>query len=166
MKRIVYLISMFACLLFASCEKEMPGMTETVDLAGQWYVQVDYVDGEDVYEDYYGIGRILMLTYNTSANKADEMIIDDLGNFWEFKVKVGCDVEKRSFSADAAGNLVAGYEDLICKVSNGKVVVDGTETPSGQKADYIEFYIEFSDDEPGVMYKISGWRYTGFVNDD
>ena len=79
---------MFACLLFASCEKEMPGMTETVDLAGQWYVQVDYVDGEDVYEDFYGIGRILMLTYNTSANKADEMIIDDLGNFWEFKVKV------------------------------------------------------------------------------
>ena len=107
-----------------------------------------------------------MLTYNTSANKADEMIIDDLGNFWEFKVKVGCDVEKRSFSADAAGNLVEDYEDLICKVSNGKVVVDGTETPSGQKADYIEFYIEFSDDDPGAVYKISGWRYTGFENDD
>lgn len=154
-------------MLLASCQhKEQPGMTATVDMAGQWYVQCDLIDGDDVYEDVYGIGRFLVLTYNTAANDPKEMILDDLGNFWEFKVKIACDPLNKTFSASEAQNLVPDYEKLVCEVSNGKIVYGGTTTPSGQPADCITFDISFSDDDEGIVYRLSGWRYTGFELDD
>ncbi len=32
--------------------------------------------------------------------------------------------------------------------------------------DSIVYYISFSDDEPGMRYKVSGYRYTGLAVDD
>jgi len=152
-------------MLLASCQqKEQPGMTATEPLAGQWYCQCDVVVGEDVYEDGYGVGDFLLLTYNTAANKAEEMIIDDLGNFWEFKVKVTANQSALTFSAADTQNLVAGYEDLVCQITDGKMIPGGATTPSGQPADYIEFTVEFSDgDYPCIIH---GYRYAGFELDD
>ena len=39
-------------------------------------------------------------------------------------------------------------------------------TPSGMPADSIVYMIQFDDDPNELTYKISGFRRTGFPNDD
>lgn len=168
MKKIFYILSIAAVALFASCAKEEIGGTACQDMAGQWYVQVDGIDekGEVVEEDPFGAGRFILLTSNTAANKADEILVDDQGNFWKFCVKVAADPAKMTFSASKGKDL---YNDIDVDI-DGKIVLGGTETPSGQKADYFEMDVVFSDDEYVGTYwsklRFSGWRYTGFENDD
>ena len=181
MKKIVYLFA--AVLLFASCEKEEIGGTATESLAGQWYVHVDAVDedGELVYSDdeLYGIGNFLLLTYNTSANTADTLFVDDLENFWTFKVKVSCNTSDKTFGNDDYVDNFK-YESGV-KLTEGKILNGAATTPSGMPADSIMFYVVFDDDytedEDGNLlyvpeaygfakYRISGYRYTGFKNDD
>lgn len=168
-KLILFAFAAIAALSLASCEKIGPEMTEGVEMAGQWYVQVDgaYNDGSEDWEDPFGLGRQIILTYNTSANKATEMFVNDLGSIWDFSVKVSCDPVSKTFSVSDGENI--SYD---CKVTitDGKIVENGTTTPSGMPADYIEFYVVFDDDDYIPDYydklKVSGWRYTGFVNDD
>lgn len=173
MKNIFYAFMAGAAMLLASCTKEQPGGTAAEAVAGQWYVVADaaYDDPEvEVIEDCFGLGRFLILTYNSPANKSDEFIIDDCGNFWEFKVKVPCNTGNLTFSCESAQNMVPGYEELEVTITDGKIVPGGAITPSGATADYIEFYVIFSDDdnipEKYDKLKISGYRYTGLVNDD
>ena len=142
MKRLFNILFVaFALFAMASCAKDEIGGTATEKLAGQWYVQADAVDsdGKVISEDPYGAGRFRVLTYNTSENTTTDLFVDDLKNFWNFKVK-------------------------------GKIVINGTKSPSGQPADYIEMLVRFSDDENApAQYeylKLSGWRYTGFANDN
>ena len=68
--------------------------TATEALAGEWKVTVDAVDegGNVIAEDFNGIGHILMNTYNTAANTPTEMYVDDIGHFWEYKVRVKSDI--------------------------------------------------------------------------
>ncbi len=181
MKKIVYLFAVL--LVFASCEKEDIGGTATESLAGQWYVHVDAVDadGELVYSDdeLYGIGNFLLLTYNTSYNSADTLFVDDQKNFWDFKTKVLCNTSNKTFgNEDYADNYK--YESGV-KITGGKILNGAATTPSGMPADSIVFYVEFDDDYAEVdegeyeytptaygfsSYRISGYRYTGFTNDD
>lgn len=189
MKKIVYLFA--AALLFASCEKDEIGGTATESLAGQWYVNVDAVDenGDVVYtgEDVFELGTFMLLTYNTASNTADTLFVDDLENFWKFKVKVSCNSGDRTFgNTDFADNFK--YECGV-KITDGKVLSQAATTPSGMPADSIVFYVEFDDDylvdDEGNLvvddegnpvyfpeaygfknYRISGYRYTGFELDD
>ena len=181
MKKIVYLF--VAVLLFASCEKEDIGSTATEALAGQWYVHVDAVDenGDLVYSDaeLFNIGNFLLLTYNTSVNTADTLFVDDLENFWNFRVKVSCNTKQKTFgNDDYADNFK--YESGV-KITDGKILNGEATTPSGMPADSIVFYVEFDDDftedEDGnplyvptaygfKNYRVSGFRYTGFANDN
>ena len=181
MKKIVYLFA--AVLLFASCAKEEIGGTATEALAGQWYVHVDAVDesGELVYSDdeLFGIGNFMLLTYNTAANTADELFVDDLESFWNFKVKVGCSTSDKTFgNSDYVDNFK--YESGV-KLFDGKILKGAATTPSGMPADSIVFFVEFDDDltevdddvfeyTPDVYgfakYRVSGFRYTGFTSDD
>lgn len=170
MKKIFYILSCaLVSLALASCEKIGPEMTATVDMAGQWYVQVDGVQGgsTDGLEDLYGMGRFIILTCNTAANTPTEMIVNDLGSFWDFSVKVQCNPDAKTFSVTDGENM--SYESKVT-ITDGKIVPDGTMTPSGMPADYIEFYVVFDDDDyvpdEYESLKFSGWRYTGFVNDD
>ena len=39
-------------------------------------------------------------------------------------------------------------------------------TPSGMPADSIVYMIQFDDDENQLIYKVSGFRRTGFPADD
>lgn len=164
-KHIVWLFSLLLFVL-AGCEKDEIGNTATEALAGEWYVTVDAVDsnGNVVAEDYFGMGHIHINTYNTAANVATEMFVDDIKNFWDFKVRVNCDVNALTFSTDGA----VANEKYDCKViiENGKVTVGGATTPHGTPADAIEFVVVFSDDDPGMRYKVSGYRYTGLAEDD
>lgn len=67
-------------------------------------------------------------------------------------------------------------------ITDGKILKGAATTPSGMPADSIVFYIEFDDDfsyneetddyeyTPTLYgfksYRLSGYRYTGFTNDD
>ena len=169
MKKVLYILAAAAMTLLLSCQKDPIGGTAVQDMSGQWYVTVDgaYNDGSEDWEDPFEMGRFVIVTSNTSANVATEMLINDLGTFWDFNVKVNCDLKTMTFSAIDAENY--SYESKVT-VTDGKIVKNGATTPSGQKADYIEFYVVFDDDEYIPDYwdklKFSGWRYTGFVNDD
>lgn len=173
MKNAKYLLLTLALALLTACEKDDIGGTATEALAGDWYVLVTCVDddGNTIYEDedFFGLGYTHLLTYNTAANVADEMFVDDLGNFWEYKVRVTSDQSALTFSTD--GSVANEYYDCDVVITDGKVIYGAATTPSGAAADSIVFYVNFSDDEyPDYYgyskYKISGYRYTGLTADD
>lgn len=161
--------------LTTSCEKEEVGNTATVATAGQWYVTVDAVDesGNVVYEDadLFGLGRVLLLTANTAANSATEMIVDDLKNFWGYRVKVTVDPVNMTFATNTTENNNLNGDDINVTITGGKIVKDGGVQNNGSKADYIEFYVNFSDDQyPAAYgyakYHVYGIRYSGLAEND
>ena len=180
MKKILYILAIAATTLLASCQKTPVGGTKVQEMSGQWYVQVDIVDasGNVVLEDF-NEGRSMVLTYNTASDADNVLYVDDLRNFWKYKVQVPCVIASKSFGSDSP--VANEIYDCNVTLSNGKIVDGGATTPSGQKADYIEFLINFDDDDladqgfpgvsypqayGGVAYKVHGWRYTGFAGDD
>ena len=102
-KHIIWLFTLLVFVL-AGCEKDEIGNTATEALAGEWKVTVDAVDegGNVIAEDFNGIGHILMNTYNTAANTPTEMYVDDIGHFWEYKVRVKSDVNALTFATNGA----------------------------------------------------------------
>lgn len=167
MKKYISLVFMAVALSlgFASCSvetDEKPGGTNVEKMAGRWNVQVDAVDesGNIIYEDPYGLGTITIMTFNTADNSANKMWLDDMGEFWAFKMKVDVNYLDRTFScpeedydADGSGTAV---------VTNGKVLENAALNLHGMPNDSITFDIKFSDDDNGLTYRISGQRYTGF----
>lgn len=175
MKKVLYLATLLFCAVFTSCEKEKVGNTETMAMAGQWYVTVDAADESgnvvEGFEDLFGIGRHLLVTSNTAANSASEMMIDDLGNFWMYRVKVSCDINSLTFATGSQTVENLNGDPIEVTISNGKIVKDGGVQNNGSKADYIEFYVSFSDDPyPAAYgyknYKVSGIRYSGLAEND
>jgi len=170
MKKILFLIMVVGAFL-TSCEKDKIGGTETQKIAGEWNVTVDAVDadGAVVYEDLFGLDHINILTYNTEKNVPNEMWVDDEGNFWEFQVIVNLDNANSTFSTNDYVENNA-YDSKV-KITNGQVLYGAAKTPSGMPADSIIFYVSFDDDPyPAAYhyenYKISGYRYTGFADDE
>ncbi len=175
MKKIFYLATLVLCMTFTACSKDEPGGTATEAMAGQWYVTVDAADdnGEVVagFEDLFGLGRHLLLTYNTAANSATEMMIDDLGNFWTYRVKVSCDVNGLSFATGGQTVKNLNGDPIDVTISNGKIIKNGGKQNNGSVSDSIVFYVSFSDDPyPAAYgyknYKVSGIRYSGLVEND
>ena len=163
MKKVLYLATLLLCAIFTtSCEKEEVGGTATESLAGEWYVTANIVDNGQVIEDPYGIGRFNILTYNTSANTGDEIWVDDMDNFWSFKVKASADVNALTFSAS---NVQNQSYDCTVTITNAKVIKKGGVQNNGSPADYITMDVEFSDD-PGTIYRLEGVRYSGLAEND
>ena len=172
MKKVIYLLMMCAGVLLSSCEKYEIGGTATEALAGEWTVTVDAVDGSGnvVEEDFFGLGRVMLNTYNTAANLPTEMYVDDLGNFWEYKVKVQSDVNTLTFATSGAATNEVG-DPINVTIDGGKILPGAATTPHGTPADSIVYYVSFSDDEYPAQYgyakyKVSGYRYTGLAVDD
>ena len=171
MKKILYILGILSLGLLNSCQKLPIEMTATVEMAGEWVVSVDAsANGQVIYEDPYGFGTVKVFTSNSAANIATEMLVlDDPDDpFWNFNCKVTADPANMSFSANAVENLAYDCEITI---TGGKIVKNGTKTPSGMPADYIEFHILFSDDDTaaeGVWDDlfIHGYRYTGLASDN
>ncbi|MDR1224944.1 MAG: hypothetical protein LBL07_19005 [Tannerella sp.] len=162
-----YLTALFAvCSLFITgCEDETdPGGTAVKKMAGDWWVTVDVIDGETNLGDDYGLGHILMYTYNTAANKMTEMWLEDGGHFWDYKLKVDVQYENRTFSTSGMVDNQA-YESQV-SITDGKIMEGAATTPSGMPADSIIYYVQFDDDNEGIRYRISGFRRTGFPADD
>jgi len=177
MKKVLYFAALLLGFTLTSCEKDEIGGTATEATAGQWYVTVDAADENgnlvEGYEDLFGMGRIIMLTFNTSDNNPNEMIVSDAGAFWDFKVKVACDQQALTFSNNTTenNNLVAGYEDINVQISGGKILPQAGRQNNGSPADSIVFYVSFSDDDyPEQLgyknYRVSGVRYSGLAEND
>ena len=164
MKKVLYLATMLLCMAITSCQKEDIGGTATESLAGQWYVQANMVNADgSVIEDPYGLGRFQILTYNTSANTPNEIWIDDIKNFWNFKVKANGDINTLTFGAASAENQRG--DEITINITNGKIIKNGGMQNNGSPADYITMDVEFSDD-PGTIYRLEGVRYSGLVEND
>lgn len=140
MKKVLYFAALLFLGIFTSCEKEDIENTATVNMAGQWYCTVDAVDdnGNPITqtlagapnsgEDYFGVGRTLILTYNTASDSDKEMWIDNLGignyaeayaDYWQsygyfptyaIKAKVNIDQNAMTFSSTDAENIGDGYQ--------------------------------------------------------
>lgn len=166
MKKAIYLLMLCVGVMFASCEKDEIGGTATEALAGEWQLTVDLVDdaGNVLMTDPYGMGVILGITYNTVDNVGDKMYVSDLGNFWDYKVVVNCDCNALTFSTD--GDTQNEAYDCMVNIENGKMLPSAATTPSGMPADSLVYYVSFSDDDPGMRYKVSGYRRTGFAADE
>ena len=167
MKKYISLAFMAVALSFGfvSCSvetNEEPGGTNVEKMAGRWNVQVDAVDesGNVVYEDPYGIGKITIMTFNTAANNINEMWLDDNGKFWSFKMKVDVNYRERTFSCAEQDYDAAGSGTAV--VTNGKIMENAAKNLHGMPNDSIVFNIKFSDDDNGLIYRLSGQRYTGF----
>ena len=162
-----YMILLLASLAFTfvACDNDTePGGTAVEKMAGDWWVTVNaFIDGKEV-EDPFGAGHLQMSTYNTASNSETEMWLDDLGNFWEYKLKVNVNYAARTFSTTGFVDNVT-YESKV-KITDGKVLEKAATTPSGMPADSIVYMVQFDDDEDGLTYKVSGFRRTGFPADD
>lgn len=177
MKKLLYFAALLLCAGLTSCEKEEIGGTATEAMAGKWYVSVDAVDesGNLVYSDdeLFGMGRFHIITNNTAANIPTEMVVNDLGGFWRFKVKVNCDQQSLTFQTNTTqnNNLWPDYEDINVSITDGKILPKAGRQNNGAPADSIVFYVSFSDDEyPAAYgyakYKVSGIRYSGLEEND
>jgi len=177
MKRIFLIIAVTTTLVTTSCKQEYENWySAAYELSGEWIVTVTAVDanGAVVYEDdeLFGIGSFELTTYNTAANSATEMWIDDNYHFWEFKVKTGINVDSKTFNVNNAGNTY--YDDpsdCLVTIKDGKILPGAATSPGGNPTDSIVFIVSFSDDPyPGMFgydaYRISGYRKTGFLEDE
>ena len=179
MKKTLYSMLMLVGLLvaFTSCEKEEIENTAAVETAGEWHVTVAAIlNGEVIDGDIFGDGAYNIQTCNTAANVSTKMfIVDQICYYFPYQVEVTVNPSNLTFETTDAENLYgpSQYGGETISITGGKIVKDGAMTPSGVKADYIEFYVSFSDDyilanylPEGTVYKVSGFRYTGFTEDE
>lgn len=192
MKKVLYSAALLLLATLTSCEKEDIENTATVNMAGQWYVQVDAVDdaGNPIKsgEDYFGFGRVLIVTSNTAANSTSEMLIDDLGSFdvaagygngnypsYSLKSKINVDLGALTFSSNNATNLSDKNKfdsDLYpVTIEGGKIFPGAGRQNNGSVADSIVFYVKYAGDpwfpdDGYAKYKVSGIRYSGLVEND
>ena len=168
MRKILFgtLIAMAAFLF--SCTKQIPnrssaqaGTTATVKMSNGWWVNVS-VKGQP--GNLFST-PVFFQTYNTASNSPDSLWVDDLGNFWNFRIVATANYANLTFSAMGITNKY--YADTV-NISNGKVLLKAGHSRAGNITDSIYMETQFSDDSPafGNTYIIAGTARTGFDEDD
>ena len=165
----MFMVALVGMFTFVSCDPETDekaGGTAVEKMAGHWVVTVDAVDEDGNVIDENLLGKKIDLnTYNTAANEADKMWLDDGGNFYNVKMKVNVtDYKNGKFEAipntsynpadDAAGNV---------EFLKGQVLYGQGKNLHGAPVDSICYTVKFSDDDNALIYRISGKRYSGFT---
>lgn len=165
----MFMVALVGMFTFVSCDPETDekaGGTAVEKMAGHWVVTVDAVDEDGNVIDENLLGKKIDLnTYNTAANEADKMWLDDGGNFYNVKMKVNVtDYKNGKFEAipntsynpsdDSAGNV---------EFLKGQVLYGQGKNLHGAPVDSICYTVKFSDDEDGLIYRVSGKRYSGFT---
>ncbi len=178
MKKIFYIaVSLLFAFIVSSCEKDEVGGTATQAAAGQWYVTYDGCDANGkVVPDAadFNEGRSILLTYNTPANDASKLYIDDLSNFLGFKGVMDLQLSGLTFSTSA---MIASERTHSSKVSDKFTITDGVIVPgggvqkNGSKTDSISFYLQYETDNYAqsnnyVKYFVHGVRYSGLAEND
>lgn len=156
------LLGIFLVTSFIACDEggELdPGVSSTVDFAGDWFLIGYFPDGTEA----YGGGYHTYTLYNTSDDNGD-FWIDDHGEFFEIKTKVSSNANALTFSGEAnAPELVTGG---TVTVSSGRLIKDaGSASVSKTVVDSIYFEAEF-DWDPGTLYQFAGHKRTGFLEDE
>ena len=165
----MFMVALVGMFTFVSCDPETDekaGGTAVEKMAGHWVVTVDAVDEDGNVIDENLLGKKIDLnTYNTAANEADKMWLDDGGNFYNVKMKVNVtDYKNGKFEAipntsynpsdDSAGNV---------EFLKGQVLYGQGKNLHGAPVDSICYTVKFSDDDNALIYRISGKRYSGFT---
>lgn len=164
----MFLVALLGMFTFGSCDPETDekaGGTAVEKMAGRWVVTVDAVDEDGNVIDENLLGKKIDLnTYNTAANDADKMWLDDAA-FYGVKMKVNVtDYNAGKFEAtpntsynpsdDEAGNV---------EFLKGQVLYGQGKNLHGAPVDSICYTVKFSDDDNALIYRISGKRYSGFT---
>lgn len=165
----MFMVALVGMFTFVSCDPETDekaGGTAVEKMAGHWVVTVDAVDEDGNVIDENLLGKKIDLnTYNTAANEADKMWLDDGGNFYNVKMKVNVtDYKNGKFEAipntsynpsdDSAGNV---------EFLKGQVLYGQGKNLHGAPVDSICYTVKFDDDEDDLIYRVSGKRYSGFT---
>ena len=165
----MFMVALVGMFTFVSCDPETDekaGGTAVEKMAGHWVVTVDAVDEDGNVIDENLLGKKIDLnTYNTAANEADKMWLDDGGKFYNVKMKVNVtDYKNGKFEAipntsynpsdDSAGNV---------EFLKGQVLYGQGKNIHGAPVDSICYTVKFSDDDNALIYRISGKRYSGFT---
>lgn len=168
MMKNIFILLLFVVVAMVSCKKSSydPGTTKSPKASNGWWVTYS-VGGSPI------AGPVFFSTYNTSADKADSMWIDDLKNFWTFKGKVALNYSALTFSNPVSVN---GYYADTAIIANGKIIPKGGHSKSGVATDSLYMEIQFSDENTGApdfiptpyqtTFQISGTARTGFIEDD
>ena len=137
------------------------GGTQVEEMAGDWFIKI--------YQDEVADANLLsgsffqLSTYNTAADLATEMFLDDHGT-WPYKGVVSVNVNNLSFNAGMGGE---NSEDptLTMEVVSGQIWKGVVTAESGTTTDSIQIRMKFSDFPDGdVIY--SGYKRTGFPEDE
>lgn len=170
-KLTLYTLLLCVALVWTGCQEDPePGGTATQDVAGEWWVNY-YVDGGSGNLTNVGGGYSKVMTFNTAANTASNIWVSDVGNFWDFQVKVDYNANSKTFSASEAQNV--SYDSKVT-VEEGKFLLGKGTSTSGVKTDSIYFVVSFSDetdaaDAPtpyATKVIVAGHRRTGFLEDE
>lgn len=167
MKKLTYILFLVATLGLAACNSE--DLSYDVDhtaihpLGGQYVVTVTR-NGQNPKQIYATLS-------NTVDDVANQCWIR-IGSYttttpMAINGKISCDVNSLSFSGtnvqNLAGNVTSSQEAFT--VTDGKVALQGVTAPSGTVTDKISFTYTTTKD-PGAVYTVEGWRYTGWPEDD
>ena len=134
------------------------GGTQVQAMAGEWWIKVLDASGADAAGGYH-----LIRTANTAANTDTDLQFDDIG-LWPAKIVAKVDIGALTFTpATKLNNMLS--PTIKVSIIEGKIVKDGATTPGKNTTDLISVKFEFSDD-PGVVYEYTGYRRTGFQEDE
>jgi hypothetical protein len=168
MYKILFALFISIAVLTFSCTKKEPryastqeGNTATVKMNSGWWVNVS-VQGQP---GNLNSTPFFFSTYNTASNSPDSLWVDDLGNFWDFKVVVTANYPALTFAGTQIPNFYYGDS---ATVANGKILPKAGHSKAGNVTDSLYLEVTFSDDVPayGNTYIIAGTARTGFDEDD
>lgn len=144
------LFGIFTITLLASCNNEgyddyKPAVTPSVELNGEWYIDIIDADTGDVYAQH-----VTTRTYDTNGGDG-KMVINDfkgapapLTGYW-IKAPVDTNPSNLTFSAKNAPNTnVPGATTVT--VTDGKIIKNAGHSRTGHATDSIYFKVQYSFD--------------------
>ncbi len=170
MKKIKFLtLAMVLSLGLFSCKKEyVVNNAATVNMAGEWWVQIFADDDTTLLYSYDDIAGSF-ITSNTAADVNTELLLNlpgaGFGPF-AFKVKTPIDYSNTSFkSAVGIYDVNDSLRTNAITIHEGKIFKGAATAPSLHKTDSIRLVIEYVDGDPGTKYVFKGYKDTGWPED-
>lgn len=169
MKTVTPLLLLLLLILpFSACHKEevsdIDDNTSIGYLAGTWDVTLDAIDadGNLIWNDaeFYQLGQVQIRTYSAGQQVKDSLWLEDVdGAIWNFRVKIGCDIDSGTLSLEDGENRT---RQTGVHIEQGRIIKDAARLADGTTTDSIYLYILFSDDNEASLYydfmRISGHR--------
>ena len=159
MKKLLVYIA-FIAFAFTSCDSvDLPEITGTKvqAMSGEWFVYVADAAGNDL------TGYTLLTTSNTAADNATDLLWDDHGT-WPSKFVAKVNIANLTFDP-STGTANLANPDAAVSIKEGKVIKNGATSTGGNVTDSIYVRLEFADD-PGNDYIYTGYKRTGFLEDE